>query len=154
MNGAESRRTAQLVVGAHPRSHFSVDEWVSMVLKYTETGNCLETIRRFQKQFLNQRTLCRQTIMDNYNKYVQYGLSLNRYVGNSRRSFSETAFETFWLFPEHYRFLYTLKPFPHPFIYWKLLSGMITSHLRTVLPLSATGSIRLFFFLVSLIIKY
>ena len=23
---------------------------------------------------------------------------------------SKTAFEIFWLFPEHYRFLYTLKP--------------------------------------------
>ena len=44
--------------------------------------------------------------MDNYNKYVQYGLSLDRDVGNSRRFCSETAFET-WLFPEHYRFLYT-----------------------------------------------
>ena len=54
-----------------------------MVLKYTETGNVLETISRFQKQFLNQRTMCRQTIMDNYNKYVQNGLSLNRKVGNS-----------------------------------------------------------------------
>ena len=39
--------------------------------------------------------------MDNYNKYVQYGLSLDRDVGNySRRFCSETAFET-WLFPEH-----------------------------------------------------
>ena len=47
--------------------------------------------------------------MKNYNKYVQYGLSLNR-NGNSGRSCLETAFETFWLFPEHYRFLYTLKP--------------------------------------------
>ena len=36
-------------------------------------------------QFPNQRTLCRQTIMDNYNKYVQYGLSLNRNAGNSAR---------------------------------------------------------------------
>ena len=36
-------------------------------------------------QFPNQRTLCRQTMMDNYNKYVQYGLSLNRNIGNSAR---------------------------------------------------------------------
>ena len=43
-----------------------------------------------------------QTIMDNYDKYVQYGLSLNRDVGNSRRFCSETVFEVFWLFPEHY----------------------------------------------------
>ena len=54
--------------------------------------------------------------MDNYNKYVQYGLSLNRNVGNSGRSCLETAFKTFWLFPEHYRFLYTLKPFPHIYL--------------------------------------
>ena len=56
-----------------------------MVFKYTETGYVLETIRRFQKQFSNQRTPCRQTRMDNYNKYVQYGLNLNRKVGNSGR---------------------------------------------------------------------
>ena len=56
-----------------------------MVLKYTETGNVLETVRRFQRQFPNQRTPYRQTMMDSYNKYVHYGLSLNRNVGNSGR---------------------------------------------------------------------
>ena len=95
---------------------------IFMVLKCTETGNVLETIKRFQRQFPNQRTPSIQTIMDNYNKFVQYGLSLNRNVGNSGRSCSETAFETFCLFPEHDRF--TLKPFSHPFIYRKLWSGM------------------------------
>ena len=78
------------MVGAHPRPHFSVDEQVFMVLKFTETGNVVETIRRFQRHFPNQRTPCRQAIVDNYSKYVQYGLSLNRDVGNSL----ETAFET------------------------------------------------------------
>ena len=58
-----------------------------MVLKYA-------TIIMFQKQFTNQRTPRRQTIMDNYTEYVQYGLSLDRNVGNSERSCSETAFET------------------------------------------------------------
>ena len=48
--------------------------------------------------------------MDNYNKYVQYGLGLNKNISNSGRSYPETAFETLWLFPEHCRFLYTLKP--------------------------------------------
>ena len=52
-----------------------------MVLKYTETSNVLHTMWRFRRQFPNQITPCRQTIMDNYNKYVQYGLSLNRNVG-------------------------------------------------------------------------
>ena len=75
-----------MLAGAHPRPQFSVDEWVFMVLKYTESGNVLETIRRFQRHFSNQMTLCRQTIMDNYNKYFQYVLSLNRNVGNSGRS--------------------------------------------------------------------
>ena len=42
----------------------SVDERVFMVLKHTETGNILETVRRFQRQFPNQRTPCRQTMMD------------------------------------------------------------------------------------------
>ena len=39
---------------AHPRPQFSVDEWVLMVLKYTETDSILKTIRRFQKQFPNR----------------------------------------------------------------------------------------------------
>ena len=76
------------MAGAYPRPQFSVDEHVFimfMVLKYTETGNILETIRRFQRQFSNQRTPCRQAMVDNYNKCVQYGLSLNRNVGNSGR---------------------------------------------------------------------
>ena len=55
----------------HHRPHFTVDERIFMVLKYTKTGNVLETIR-FQKQFPNQRTPWRQTIMKNCNKYVQY----------------------------------------------------------------------------------
>ena len=104
----------------------SVDERVFMVLKYTETSNVLETIRRFQRQFPNQRTPCRQTIqtiMDNYHKFVQYGLSLNKNLGNCGRYCSETAFETLWLFPEHYRII-LWKPFSHPFIYWKLWSVM------------------------------
>ena len=50
-------------------------------------------------------------------KFVQYDLSLNRNVGNGGRSCSETAFETFWLFPECYGLLFTLQPFSHPFIY-------------------------------------
>ena len=73
------------MAGAHPRPQFSVDERVFMVLNYTETENVLEIITRFQRQFPNQRTPCRQTMMDNYNKYVQYGLSLNRIVGDSGR---------------------------------------------------------------------
>ena len=59
------------MAAAHPKPQFSVDERVFMVLKYIETGNVLETFRRLERQFLNQRTPCRQTIMDNYNKYVQ-----------------------------------------------------------------------------------
>ena len=39
------------MAGAHPRPQFSVDERVFMVLKYTETGNVLETIRRFKCSF-------------------------------------------------------------------------------------------------------
>ena len=86
------------------------DERMFMVFMYTRTGNVLEIIRRFHRHFPNQRTRCRQTNMDNYNKYVQYGLSLSRNIGNSGGSCSEAAFESFWLFPEHYQFLYTLKP--------------------------------------------
>ena len=70
-NGVESRRTVQKMVGAHSRPHFWEDEQVFMVSKYTETGDVLKTIRRFQRQFPNQRIPCRQTIMDNYNKYVK-----------------------------------------------------------------------------------
>ena len=89
-------------------------------LKYTETGNVPETISRFQMQFPNQRTSCRQAIINNYNKFVQYGLSLNGNVGNSGRSCWETDFNTNLSFQNIIGLLYTLKPFPHPFIYWKL----------------------------------
>ena len=46
------------IAGAHPRPQFSVDEQVFMVLEYTETGNVLETIRRFQRQFPNRNVHC------------------------------------------------------------------------------------------------
>ena len=54
------------MAGAHPKPQFSVDERVFMVLEYTETDKVLETIRRFQRQFPNQRTPCRKPVMDNY----------------------------------------------------------------------------------------
>ena len=63
---------------------WTVPEQVLMVSNYTETGDVLETIRRFHRQFPNQWTPCILTIMDNYNKYVRNG--------NSGRSYSETAF--------------------------------------------------------------
>ena len=71
------------MAGAHPKPQFSVDERVFMVLKYIETGNVLETFRRLERQFLNQRTPCRQTIMDNTISMSSHGVSLNRNVGNS-----------------------------------------------------------------------
>ena len=83
---SRKQKNCTKVIDAHPRLHFPVDEHAFIVLKYTETGNALETIRRSQRQFPNQRTPCRQTIMDNYNKFVQYGLNLNWNVGNSGRS--------------------------------------------------------------------
>ena len=135
---SRKQKNCTKIVAAHPSSHFPVDERVFMVLKYTETSNVLETIRRFQRQFPNQRTPYRETIMDNYNKFVQYGLSLNRNVGNSGRSCSQTAFETFWLFPEHYRFTLHFKTIFRPIHLLKsvVLDVMCTSHLRTVLLLS------------------
>ena len=110
-----NRRKEQKAEELYEDGWWFFSRWTSvMVLKYTETGNVLWTIRGFQRQFPNQRTPCRQTIMNkNYNikyMYFQYGLSLNRNIGKSERSCSETAFETYWLFPEHYRFLYTVKP--------------------------------------------
>ena len=78
------QKNCMKMAGAHLRPQFSVDDRVFMVLKYTETGNFLKTIR-FERQFPNLRTPCRQTIMDNYNKYVQYGISLNKNVGKSGR---------------------------------------------------------------------
>ena len=134
---SRKQKNCTKIVVAHPRPHFPVDERVFMVLKYTETGNVLETIRRFQMQFPNQRTQCRQIIINNYNKLVQYGLSLNRNVGNSGRSCSETALQTFWLFPEHYRFTVYFKTiFPPIHLLRTLWDVVCTSHLRTVLLLS------------------
>ena len=93
---SRKQKNCTKIVAAHPRPHFPADERVFMILKYTETSNVLEAIKRFQRQLPNQRTPCRQTIMDYYNiKFVQYGLSLNRNDGNSGRSCSETAFETY-----------------------------------------------------------
>ena len=46
---SRKQKTCTKMVGAHPRPHFSVDEWVFMVLNYTETGNVLEPIRRDSK---------------------------------------------------------------------------------------------------------
>ena len=37
------------MAGAHPRPQFSVGERVFMVLKYTETGNVLETVKKVSK---------------------------------------------------------------------------------------------------------
>ena len=66
------------MVGAHSRPHFSEDERAFMVLKYTETGNVLETIGKFQRQFPSQGTPCKQTIMDNYNKYMSSMVKFGR----------------------------------------------------------------------------
>ena len=71
---SRKQKNSTKIGAAHPRPHFPVDERVFMMLKYTETTNVLEAIKRFQRQLPNQRTPCRQTIMDNYNKFVQYGL--------------------------------------------------------------------------------
>ena len=157
-NEAGSRRTVRrqlLHIQAHPRPHFPVDEHVFMVLKYTETTNVLETIRRFQRQFLNLRTPCRQTITDNYNKFVQYGLILYRNVGNSGRSCSETAFETFWLFPKHYQFtiyMYFKNHFPTHSSTGNCGLGCDV-HQPSSYSSSAFCFIRLFKFLVSLIVE-
>ena len=89
--------------------------------------------------------------MDNYSKYVQYGLNWNRNVGNSRRSYSETAFETILIVSR------TL-----PTLYFKTISPPIRL-LKTVIwdvhqPSSYSSSafchfIRPFFFLFSLMWK-
>ena len=88
--------------------------------------------------------------MDNYNKYVQYGLCLNRHVGSSGSSCSETAFET-WLFKEHYRFLYTLNQ-ETPVYLLKTVVWYV--HQPSSYSYSAFCSIRLFQVLVSLIVKH
>ena len=96
------------MASAHPRPHFSVDERVFMVLKYTETGNVLETIRRFQRQFPNRNVhYCRSCSNLNHTGHTYCNCSL-LFVCMVFTD-SETAFETFWLFPEHYRLLYSLN---------------------------------------------
>ena len=61
----------------------STDERVFMVLKHTKTGNVLET--GFKGSFRIRGHRADKQWWTNYNKYVQYGLSLNRNVDNSRR---------------------------------------------------------------------
>ena len=127
------------MASAHPRPHFSVDERVFKVLKYTETGNVLQTIRRFQRQFPNRNVhYCRSCLNLNHTEHTYCNCSLLFVCMVSTDS--ETAFETFWLFPEHYRFLYSLNfeiNHKHLFIFRKMWSGMYTTHLCTVLLLSA-----------------
>ena len=93
------------MAGAHPRPH---DERVFMVLKYTETGNVLETIRRFQRRLPNRNVhYCRfcSNLDNTGHTYCNCPLLFVCMVSTD----SETAFETFWLFPEHHRFLYSLN---------------------------------------------
>ena len=126
-----------------------------MVLMYTETGNVLETIRRFQKQFLKRNVYyCRRTCSNlNHTGHYYYIIIIHYYYTLLSWSLlfvcmvssdSETAFETFWLFPEHYRFLY----FKYPSIYWEMWSRMCTNHQSC--SSSAFCSILQFQFLVSL----
>ena len=89
---------------------FSIDERVFMVLKYTETGNVLGTIRRFQWQFPNRNVhYCRRSC-PNLNHIGHTYCNCPLLFVCRVSSDSETAFETLWLIPEKYRFLYTLKP--------------------------------------------
>ena len=60
---------------AHARPQFSVHKRMFMVLKYRETGQCSV---RFKRQYPNQRTSCRHTIMENTIGMSKYGLPLHR----------------------------------------------------------------------------
>ena len=86
-----------------------------MVLKYTETGNhgnALETIGRFQRQFPNRNVyFCRGSCSNlNHTGHTYCNCPLLFVCTVAVSSDSETAFETFRLFPEHYWFQYALKP--------------------------------------------
>ena len=107
-NGAETRRTVRKWLVHIPNHRFQY-ECGKMALKYRETGNVLETIR-FQRQFPNRNVhFCRRpcsNLTHTGHTYCNCPLLFVCMVSSD----SETAFETFWLFLEHYRFLYTLKP--------------------------------------------
>ena len=81
--------------GWHPRPQFSVDERVFMVLKYTETVNVLETIRRLKRQFRKRNVHCCRRSCSNVNHtgytYCKCPLLFVCTVSSD----SETAFETF-----------------------------------------------------------
>ena len=77
-NGAESRRTVRRWLVHIPDHIFRKMNGCLWFLKYTETGNVLETIGKFQRQFPSQGTPCRQTIMDNYNKYMSSMVKFGR----------------------------------------------------------------------------
>ena len=70
------------MASAHPRPQFSVDEWVFMVLKYTESGN----VQKVSKALSELDDIVQTNNNGYYNKYFQYSFSLNRNVGNSGRS--------------------------------------------------------------------
>ena len=112
-NGAECRRTVRrwLVHITYQTTVFS--RWMGgkMVFKlYSKTGNILETIRRFQRQFPNINVHYCQRSCSNLNHTGQTYFNCPLLFVCLVSSDSEIAFGTFWLISEHYWFLYTLKP--------------------------------------------
>ena len=105
MIGTVSRRTVQRWLVQYQTTVFNR---LCLFLKYTETGNVLKTIRRFQRQFPYRNVhYCRHSC-SNFNHTGHTYCNCPLLFVCTMLSDSETLFET-WLFPEHYRFLYTLK---------------------------------------------
>ena len=68
------------------RPQFTLEERVFMVVNYCETWSQAETLRLFAIQFPNTRLPDRQSVDYDYNKYVAFGVSINRNVGHSGRT--------------------------------------------------------------------
>ena len=141
------------MAGAHPKTVFS--RWMGreMVLKYTETDNVLETIS-FQRQFPNRNIYyCRRPCSNlNHTGHTVIELIvIVHYCLSARcpliRKLFLKPFDCFqnitgFCILQHHKY-----PFINPFIYLEMWSGMCTNH-------QSFCYIRLFQFLVSLILKH
>ena len=123
-----------------------------MVLKYTETGNTLETTRRFQRQFPNRNVYYCQRPCSNWNHTGHTVIEIIVIVHYCLSTRCPLIRKLFLKPSEHYTGFCILENYKYPFIYFEMWSGMCTNHQS--FSSSAFCFIRLFQFLVSLILKH
>ena len=134
----KAENLTKMVGGAHSRPHFSEDERVFMVLKYTETGNVLA-------EGFKGSSRIRRHCADKQLWTITISMSSMAKVWTGTSAKVDFPVQKLPLQPSDCfqnitGFCIIFETIPsghsHPFIYWKLWSGMCVSDLRTVLLLS------------------